>query len=407
VSTFIEEAGGAGARREKACEVLGLSARTLQRWRAAGAIRADARPSAAHGRVPANRLSKAERAEILKLVNQPAFAHLPPSQIVPALADQGRYLAAESTLYRVLRDHDQLKPGGKSRPPRHQRPQPFEATAANQLWSWDITYLATRIRGRFFYLYLILDLFSRKVVGWEVFERECAEHAVTVFHKAYLREGVQADDLVLHSDNGAPMKGATMLATLQRLGVVPSFSRPAVSNDNPFPEALFKTLKYRPEFPSQPFESLETARTWVHAFVHWYNEEHRHSALKFVTPGQRHRRRGRRDPTPARRPLRHRPRPAPRTLEWPHPRLDTHLHRGPQPGTTPENRAGKHAKSGLTFRTSFLTTTGIASASMAMGETSCWSSAGRPSRESSRTRLSFILDRALAKLTWYSRRRRA
>ena len=205
------------------------------------------------------------------------------------MADQGRYLASESTLYRVLREHHQLTPRGKSRPPSHQRPPPFEASAANQLWSWDITYLATCIRGRFFYLYLILDLFSRKVVGWEVFERECAEHAATVFHKANLREGVQADDLVLHSDNGAPMKGATMLATLQRLGVVPSFSRPAVSNDNPFSEALLKTLKYRPEFPSQPFERLETARTWVHAFVHCYNEEHRHSALKFVTPGQRHR----------------------------------------------------------------------------------------------------------------------
>jgi transposase InsO family protein len=191
VSTFIEEACGAGARREQACQLLGLAARTLQRWLETGAICADARPSAAQGRLPANRLSEAEREEILKVVNQPAFAHLPPSQIVPALADQGRYLASESTLYRVLRDNHQLKPRGKSRPPSHQRPQPFEATAANQLWSWDITDLAARIRGRFLYLYLFLDLFSRKVVGWEVFERECAEHAATVSQKAYLREGVQ------------------------------------------------------------------------------------------------------------------------------------------------------------------------------------------------------------------------
>jgi transposase InsO family protein len=247
------------------------------------------RAATAQGRVPANRLSNAERDEILNVVNQPQFAHLPPSQIVPALADQGRYIASESSFYRVRREAEQLKPRGKSRPPSHQRPQSFEATAANQLWSWDITYLATTIKGRFFYLYLILDVFSRKIVGWEVFERECAEHAVTVFHKAHLREGVRAKDLVLHSDNGAPMKGATMLATLQRLGVVPSFSRPSVSNDNPFSEALFKTLKYRPEFPTKPFETLEAARQWVHAFVHWYNEEHRHSALKFVTPGQRHR----------------------------------------------------------------------------------------------------------------------
>ena len=289
MNTLIEEACAAGARLEKACEVLGLSARTLQRWREEGAIREDARAAAALGRVPANRLSEAERDEILSVVNQPQFAHLPPSQIVPALADQGRYLASESSFYRVLREAEQLKPRGKSRPPSHQRPQPFEATAANQLWSWDITYLATTIKGQFFYLYLIMDVFSRKIVGWEVFERECAEHAATVFHKAHLREGVRAKDLVLHADNGAPMKGATMLATLQRLGVVPSFSRPSVSNDNPFSEALFKTLKYCPEFPTKPFESLEAARRWVHAFVQWYNEEHRHSALKFVTPGQRHR----------------------------------------------------------------------------------------------------------------------
>ena len=289
MSTLIEEACAAGARLHKACPVVGISPRTLQRWRDEQDVREDARAAAAKQRVPANRLSEAERDEILNLVNQPAFAHLPPSQIVPVLADQGRYIASESSFYRILRDADQLKHRGKSRPPSHQRPQPFEATAPNQLWSWDITYLATIIKGQFFYLYLIMDVFSRKIVGWEIFENECAEHASTVFHKAHLREAIQGKDLVLHSDNGAPMKGATMLATLQRLGVVPSFSRPSVSNDNPYSEALFKTLKYRPQFPSKPFESLEAARQWVHTFVPWYNEEHRHSALKFVTPGQRHR----------------------------------------------------------------------------------------------------------------------
>jgi len=269
--------------------VIGICPRTLQRWRDERGIREDARAAPAHLRVPANRLSDGEREEILTVVNQSEFAHLPPSQIVPALADQGRYIASESSFYRVLREADQLKPRGKSRPPSHQRPQPLEATAPNQLWSWDITYLATTVKGCFFYLYLIVDIFSRKIVGWEVSDRECAEHAATVFHKAHLREGIQAKDLVLHSDNGAPMKGATMLATLQRLGVVPSFSRPSVSNDNPYSEALFKTLKYRPAFPTKPFETPEQAREWVHGFVHWYNEEHRHSALKFVTPGQRHR----------------------------------------------------------------------------------------------------------------------
>jgi transposase InsO family protein len=289
VSALIDDACAAGARLEQACTLLGLSVRTPQRWRAEGTVKGDGRAQAAQGRLPANRLAAAEREAILEVVNRPEYARMPPSQIVPALADQGCYIASESTFYRVLREAGQLTPRGKTRAPTQRRPEPFQATAANQLWSWDITYLATTVKGMFFYLYLIMDVFSRKIVGWEVFERECAEHAAAVFHKAHLREGVGADDLVLHSDNGAPMKGATMLATLQRLGVVPSFSRPSVSNDNPFSEALFKTLKYQPDFPARPFDSLATARQWVCGFAHWYNEEHHHSALKFVTPAQRHR----------------------------------------------------------------------------------------------------------------------
>ena len=269
--------------------MLKLSGRTLQRWREEGEIKDDARAQAAQQRVPANQITETERQEILTVVNSPEFAQMAPNQIVPALADQGRYIASESTFYRVLREAEQLAPRGKSRAPTHQRPEPFQATAPNQLWSWDITYLATTLKGKFFYLYLIMDVFSRKIVGWEVYECESADYAASVFRKAHLREGVRADSLVLHSDNGSPMKGATMLATLQNLGVVPSFSRPSVSNDNPFSEALFKTVKYQQAFPDKPFESLESARQWVARFVHWYNEEHHHSALKFVTPGQRHR----------------------------------------------------------------------------------------------------------------------
>ncbi len=169
------------------------------------------------------------------------------------------------------------------------RPAPLTATGPHQVWSWDITYLATTVRGTFFYLYLIMAVFSRKIVGWEVYPSESAEQAASVFRKAHLREGVRADALVLHSDNGAPMKGATMLATLQRLGVVPSFSRPSVSDDNPFSESLFNTLKGHPGFPEQPFASLDDARTWVDGFERWYNSDHRHSALRFATPAQRHR----------------------------------------------------------------------------------------------------------------------
>jgi transposase InsO family protein len=284
-----DEAGAAGARQSAACAVLGLSARTLQRWRADGEVKADGRKPAAQGREPANKLSAAERREILQVANQPRFAQLPPSQIVPALADAGRYIASESSFYRVLRAADQLAHRGKPKAPARRRPTPLQAIGPNQLWSWDITYLATTVKGLFFYLYLIMDIYSRKIVGWEVYANESAEQAAAVFHKAHLREGIGAEPLVLHSDNGAPMKGATMLATLQRLGVMPSFSRPAVSDDNPYSEALFKTLKYHTGFPEHPFEGLQGAREWVAGFVPWYNTKHRHSALKFVTPAQRHR----------------------------------------------------------------------------------------------------------------------
>lgn len=287
--TCIDEACQAGARLSQACDVLAISPRTLQRWQEEGEVKADGRKEAGTRHEPANKLSEHERRQILEIANEPGFAQMPPSQIVPALADQGRYIASESSFYRVLREDNQLAHRGKAKAPRHQRPMPLQASAPNQLWSWDITYLATTIKGVFFYLYLIMDVYSRKVVGWEVFETESAEQAAQVFHKTHLREGIRAESLVLHSDNGSPMKGATMLSTLQRLGVMPSFSRPCVSDDNPFSESLFKTLKYHPGFPDKPFDSLHEAREWVAGFGQWYNEIHRHSALRFVTPAQRHR----------------------------------------------------------------------------------------------------------------------
>jgi transposase InsO family protein len=289
VITLIDEACQAGARLCEACRVLSLSARTLQRWREDGEVKADGRKAAAAQREPANKLCEPERRQILDIANAPQFAAMAPSQIVPALADRGQYIASESSFYRVLREADQLARRAKAKPPTRQRPKPLHANAPNQLWSWDITYLATTLKGVFFYLYLIMDVYSRKIVGWEVFETESAEQAAEVFRKTHLREGIGADSLVLHSDNGAPMKGATMLSTLQRLGVMASFSRPSVSDDNPFSESLFKTLKYHPGYPDKPFDNLQEAREWVAEFEHWYNEEHRHSGLKFVTPAQRHR----------------------------------------------------------------------------------------------------------------------
>ncbi len=149
--------------------------------------------------------------------------------------------------------------------------------------------MASPVRGAFYRLYLILDIFSRKIVAWEIHENESADHASVLIRKACLAEGIHQDGLVLHADNGGPMKGATMLATLQKLGVVPSFSRPSVSDDNPYSESLFRTLKYTPGYPGKPFETIEAARKWVHGFVRWYNNEHRHSAIRYVTPNQRHR----------------------------------------------------------------------------------------------------------------------
>jgi len=289
VIALIDEACASGARLQVACKELELTARTVQRWRQGGTVKADSRQQAAQQRCPANKLSETERKHLLAVINQPEFAHLPPNQIVPELADQGIYLASESTFYRVMREAGQLAHRGKAKPATHQRPTPLQAVAPNQLWSWDITYLKTTVKGVYFYLYLIMDVFSRKIVGWEVYDSESAEQAGSVFRKAHLREGVAAQALVLHSDNGSPMKGATMLATLHQLGVTPSFSRPSVSNDNPYSEALFKTLKYYPGCPDKPFDTLEEARIWVAQFQTWYNDSHRHSGVKFVTPSERHR----------------------------------------------------------------------------------------------------------------------
>nr|AFI78436.1 transposase [uncultured bacterium ws020C1] len=231
-----------------------------------------------------------EREAILAVCNKEAYQSLPPTQIVPLLADDGVYLASESSFYRVLKAADQLHHQGKAQAPKvMSKPAAHCATAANQLWSWDITFLASTVVGLFYRLYLVMDIYSRKIVGWEIHDNESASHAAQLIREACLAEGVGESGLVLHSDNGSPMKGATTLATLQRLGVVPSFSRPSVSNDNPYSESLFGTMKYTPAFPSRPFGSLSEAREWVHGFVHWYNERHRHSAIQFVTPAERHR----------------------------------------------------------------------------------------------------------------------
>jgi putative transposase len=287
----ISEACAAGARLAPACNLAGIGVRTFQRWRAGdGQVRADRRPAAVRPR-PAHALSEAERARIVALANAPRFASTPPARIVPALADEGVYVASEASFQRVLRDHGQMRRRGRARPPRSAGPPSTHvATAPGQVWCWDVTFLPARVQGRWFYLFLILDLFSRKIVGHEVHETDQAEHAAHLVRRTALAEGihVRAHRPVLHGDNGPSVKGTTVLAMLHWLGIAPSHSRPRVSDDNAYAEALFRTAKYRPDFPTAGFADLAEARQWAAAFVHWYNHEHRHSGIRYVTPAQRH-----------------------------------------------------------------------------------------------------------------------
>jgi transposase InsO family protein len=283
---LLDEACAAGARQNSACREIGISVSSYRRWRCGGADRRPETPRPA----PAHALSEAERTSVLEQCHRPEFASLPPAQIVPRLLDeQGLYLASESTFYRILRAAGEQKRRGRAAPPqRVGPPRRHEASAANTVWSWDVTYLATRVRGQFLYLYLIVDIYSRKITGFEVFESENATHSSRVIERAVWREGIAHRPLVLHGDNGSAMKGATLQARLEALGVTRSHSRPRVSNDNAFSEALFRTCKYRPGYPPNGFEDIDEARQWVLAFVRWYNETHRHSAIRYVTPEQRH-----------------------------------------------------------------------------------------------------------------------
>jgi transposase InsO family protein len=287
----VAQACAEGARLRPACALAGIDVRTFQRWQAGeGLTRGDRRPDAVRP-VPPHALSPAERARIVAMANEPRFADMPPARIVPALADEGVYLASEASFHRVLREHGQMSRRGRARPPRTSAPpRTHVATAPRQVWCWDVTFLPAQVQGRWFYLYLILDLYSRKVVGFEVHETDSAEHAAHLAKRTALAEGVHTMPTrpVLHGDNGATLKATTVLAMLHWLGIAPSHSRPRVSDDNAFAEALFRTAKYRPEFPTKGFADLEAARSWARRFVQWYNHEHRHSGIRYVTPAQRH-----------------------------------------------------------------------------------------------------------------------
>lgn len=285
---LIKEAVASGACRARACEEIGICVRTYERWvkntnkGVVGDRRVDAvRPA------PANKLTEQERAQVLEVVNSPRFAHLPPTQIVPILADEGCYVASESTIYRILHNENQMTHRAPSAAPKNRVTPRHCATKPNQLWAWDITWLPGPIAGMFFYLYLMLDVFSRKIVAHEVHAVESSAYAAELLDQAVLREKVPPGVLTVHQDNGSPMKGSDYVAKLNDLQVAASYSRPRVSDDNAYAESVFRTCKYRPEFPGA-FASLDQARLWALEFVRWYNHEHKHRNLKFVSPAQRH-----------------------------------------------------------------------------------------------------------------------
>jgi putative transposase len=287
----IAQARADGSRLGPACALAGLDPRTLQRWRSGDGLPCGDRRPDADRPVPSHALSKAERARILAVANEPRFAETPPARIVPALADEGIYIASESSFHRVLRVSGQMNRRGRAQPPRTSRPPTTHlATRTGEVWCWDMTFLPAQTQGRWFYLYLVLDLYSRKVVGFEVHDTDTAEHAAHLARRTALAEGIHATPRrpVLHGDNGATLKATTVLAMLHWLGIKPSYSRPRVSDDNAFAEALFRTAKYRPEFPLKGFADLSAARQWAARFVQWYNHEHRHSGIRYVTPEQRH-----------------------------------------------------------------------------------------------------------------------
>lgn len=242
---------------ELACKEIEISLRTYRRWAQTGEdVQEDQRSKAVRPE-PKNKLSDDEVKAVLAVCNEPEYASLPPSQIVPKLADKGVYMASESSFYRVLHAHSQLHRRGRSRAvEKRSAPTSYTATAANQLWSWDITYCASTVRGQYYCLYLIEDIYSRKIVGWEVHEQESGELAAQLLQRTVMREQCFQKPLVLHSDNGAPMKSVTLKAKMEELCITGSHSRPRVSNDNPYSESLFRTMKYSPRWSSEGFKEL-------------------------------------------------------------------------------------------------------------------------------------------------------
>lgn len=287
IMKMYHEAKDSGARQSMICQILGLTPKTIQRWDKPDKLPCDGRK--ARQFTPPTKITKDERQHIIRICNSTEFCEMTPNQIVPILAERACYIASERTFYRILKEENQLAHRQKSKPktPRN-KPKALCASGPRQIITWDITYLKTTVRGHFYYLYLFVDIFSRKIVGWQIHHQECSQLAADIVKDIAKTEGYLEGQVYVHSDNGGPMKGAAIQATFHQLGITPSYSRPSVSNDNPYSESLFKTLKYCPYYPDQPFNDIQVARQWMVKFTQWYNNEHRHSSIKYVTPSQRH-----------------------------------------------------------------------------------------------------------------------
>jgi len=287
IMKLYQEAKTAGARQHVICQIIGLNPKTIQRWNKPDELQCDGRKTREF--IPSNKITEGERQKIIHICNSSEFCEMTPNQIVPILAERDIYVASERTFYRILNEENQLTHRQKSKPKTNRnKPKALCASEPGQVLTWDITYLKTTVLGRFFYLYLFIDIFSRKIVGWQIHHQECSQLAADIVMDIAKVEGYAKDQVHVHSDNGSPMKGAAIHATFHKLGIIPSYSRPSVSNDNPYSESLFKTLKYCPYYPNQPFNDLLEARQWMIKFTDWYNNQHRHSSIKYVTPSQRH-----------------------------------------------------------------------------------------------------------------------
>ncbi len=277
---YIEETRKKGVSQKASCEMLGLSMRTYQRWQK---DTKDKRKESK--RKVANKLSDSEKEAVMSVACSAKYKDNTPHQIVAKLATEGIYIASESSFYRILREREMMRHRSKSKVPVRRKKEERIATGRSQLYSWDITYLHTNIKGMYYYLYLIIDVWSRYVVGWEVHESESSEYSVKLLETTLIKNN--GEKAIVHSDNGSPMRNGNVISMFQKLGVTASFSRPRVSTDNAYSESMFKTLKYQIKYPEK-FESIEEAINWVGNFVNWYNTEHTHSGIKYVTPEQRH-----------------------------------------------------------------------------------------------------------------------